>query len=144
MEHIIRAAGRIADSENIVVIGSQAAVLRQFPDSPSELLVLNGADVFPRSDSSRSDLIDGSIGEGSPFQREFGYYAHGVDETTAVLPKGWRDRRILLTGQNTRFMRGWCHEIDDLARAKYAAGRGKDLDCNTALARHTMVNRAVF
>src|ERR1700739_3468548 len=31
----------------------------------------------------------------------------GVDETTAVLPEGWRDRLILLTGENTRFVRGW-------------------------------------
>ena len=73
-----------------------------------------------------SDLIDGTIGEGSPFQREFGYYAHGVDETTAVLPDGWRERLILITGENTRFVRGWCLEVHDLAIAKYAAGREKD------------------
>jgi len=131
LEHIIRAAGAIADSEDIVVIGSQA-VLDQFPDAPKELLVSNEADVFPRSDPNRSNLIDGSIGEGSPFQREFGYYAHGVDETTAVLPKGWRDRLILVTGQNARFIRSWCLEIHDLAIAKYAAGREKDLDFTRA------------
>jgi hypothetical protein len=122
LEHIIRAAGAIADSQDVVVIGSQA-ILGQFPDAPRELLVSNEADVFPRSDPKRSELIDGSIGEGSPFQREFGYYAHGVDETTAVLPEGWRDRLILVTGENTRYIRGWCLEIHDLAIAKYAAGR---------------------
>jgi hypothetical protein len=89
-------------------------------------------------------LIDGSIGEGSPFQREFGYYAHGVDETTAVLPEGWRHRLILVTSENTRYVRGWCLEIHDLAIAKYAAGREKDLDFTRALARHAMVSRAVL
>ena len=37
------------------------------------------AEVFPREHPERSDLIDGTIGEGSPFQQSFGYYAHGVD-----------------------------------------------------------------
>jgi hypothetical protein len=140
LEHIIRAAGAIADTEDLVVIGSQA-VLGQFPDAPEDLLVSTEADVFPRNDPGRSDLIDGSIGEGSPFQREFGYYAHGVDETTAILPAGWRDRLILVAGENTRFVRGWCLEIHDLAIAKYAAGREKDLDFTKVLARHAMVTR---
>src|ERR1017187_2815242 len=82
LEHIIRAAGTIADDNDVVVIGSQA-ILGEFPNAPAELLVSNEADVYPRAHTERSDLIDGTIGEGSPFQREFGYYAHG-DETTAV------------------------------------------------------------
>jgi hypothetical protein len=106
-------------------------------------LVSNEADVFPRQNPGRSELIDATIGEGSPFQRSFGYYAHGVDETTAVLPQGWRDRLILVTGENTRFVQGWCLEIHDLAIAKYAAGREKHLAFTKALARHAMVNREV-
>ena len=143
LEHIIRAAGAIADTQDVVVIGSQA-VLGQFPDAPEELLVSNEADVFPRGDPGLGDLIDGSIGEGSPFQRAFGYYAHGVDETTAVLPQGWRDRLILVAGENTRFVRGWCLEIHDLAIAKYVAGREKDLDFTKALARNAMVTRELL
>lgn len=74
LEHIIRAAGTIADTDDLVVIGSQA-LLGEFPEAPSELLVSNEADVYPRADPGRSDLIDATIGEGSPFQRAFGYYA---------------------------------------------------------------------
>lgn len=143
LEHIIRAAGAIADTQDVVVVGSQA-ILGQFPDAPQELLVSNEADVFPRADPARSDLIDGSIGEGSPFEREFGYYAHGVDETTAILPEGWRDRLVLVTGPNTRMVRGWCLEVHDLAIAKYAAGREKDLDFTRALVRHAMVSHEVL
>jgi hypothetical protein len=54
LEHIIRAAGTIADTDDLVVIGSQA-VLGEFPDAPAELLVSNEADVFPRADPGRSD-----------------------------------------------------------------------------------------
>jgi hypothetical protein len=143
LEHIIRAAGMIADVSDIVVIGSQA-VLGEFPEAPEELRVSNEADVFPRQHPERSELIDATIGEGSPFQRSFGYYAHGVDETTAILPQGWRDRLILVTGENTRSVRGWCLEIHDLAIAKYAAGREKDREFTSALARHAMVRREVL
>jgi len=141
--HIIRAAGTIADVEDLIVIGSQA-VLGAFPDAPPELLVSNEADVFPRAHPDRSDLIDATIGEGSPFQNLFGYYAHGIAETTAVLPEGWRDRLVLISGENTRFIRGWCLEVHDLAIAKYVAGREKDLDFTQALVRHRMVNRATL
>ena len=102
LEHIIRAAGTIADVDDVVVIGSQA-ILGEFPGAPAELLVSNEADVYPRAHAERSDLIDATIGEGSPFQRAFGYFAHGVGETTAILPEGWRARLILVSGENTRF-----------------------------------------
>lgn len=140
LEHIIRAAGTIADVEDLIIIGSQA-VLGEFPDAPAELLVSREADVYPSLYPERSDLIDATIGEGSPFEKSFGYYAHGVAETTAVLPRGWRDRLILVTGENTRFVRGWCLDAHDLAIAKYAAGREKDRDFTRALARHQMVRR---
>ena len=143
LEHVKWAAGAIANTQDFVVIGSQA-ILGQFPNAPAELLVSDEADIFPRSDPAASDLIDGSIGQDSPFQRTFGYYAHGVDETTAVLPEGWRDRLVLVVSDNTKFVRGWCLEVHDLAIAKYVAGREKDLDFTRALVRHGMVSREVL
>lgn len=87
LEHIIRAAAGITGADQFVVIGSQA-VLGQFPHPPAELLVSIEADLFSLRSPHHADLIDGSIGEGSPFHQTFGYYAHGVAEETAVLPAG--------------------------------------------------------
>lgn len=143
LEHIIRAAGTIADVEDLIVVGSQA-VLGQFPDAPPELLISNEAAVFPRTHSERTDLIDSTIGEGSPFAKSFGYYAHGVDTTSSILPAGWQDRLVLVSSENTRFVRGWCLEIHDLAIAKYVAGREKDMDFTRALALHKLVSRDVL
>ncbi|MBI4657930.1 MAG: hypothetical protein HY735_03615 [Verrucomicrobia bacterium] len=92
-EHILRAAAAITDEREIVVVGSQA-VLGQFPDAPTDLLVSIEADVFPHHAPATSILIDGAIGELSTFHQTFGYYAHGVDETTATLPAGWQDRLV--------------------------------------------------
>jgi hypothetical protein len=143
LEHIIRAAGAIADDPDIIIIGSQS-ILGQFPDADPALLVSMEADVYPKNHADRSDLIDGSIGESSPFEREFGYYAHGVDATTAVLPQGWEQRLVLVTGENTRHVRGWCLEAHDLAIAKLVAGRPKDLDFVQTLARRGYVEGAAL
>lgn len=140
LEHIIRAAGTIADDNDVIIIGSQA-VLGEFPDAPQELLVSREADVYPMHYPERGDLIDGTIGEGSPFEASFGYYAHGVAEETAVLPRGWRKRLVVVSNENTRGVRGWCLEVHDLAIAKHAAGRDKDLEFTEALARHRMVRK---
>jgi len=45
-EHLIRAAGSIADDAEIVVIGRQS-ILGQFPNAPLPLLVSAEADLFP-------------------------------------------------------------------------------------------------
>jgi hypothetical protein len=140
LEHVIRASAAIAGVRDIVVIGSQA-ILGEFPNAPPES---READVYPLEHPERGDLIDGTIGEGSPFERTFGYYAHGVDDKTAVLPEGWRGRLIAVAAENTDPGRGWCLEAHDLAIAKYVAGRRKDLDFTRALAIHGMTSREVL
>lgn len=100
--------------------------------------------MYPRDHPELSELVDSTIGEGSPSKRSFGYYVHGIDETTAPLPHGWRDRLILVSGENTRFIRGWCLEVHDLAIAKYVAGREKDLDFTAVLVQHRMITHAVL
>jgi hypothetical protein len=137
LEHLIRAAGSIANDSEIVVIGSQT-ILGQFPDAPSALLVSAEADLFPLHHPELADLIDGSIGEGSHFHELFGYYAQGVGERTAVLPKGWRQRLVRIENANTRGVAGLCLEVHDLAVAKHVAGREKDLEFTRELARHRM------
>jgi len=71
LEHLIRAAGSITSCRDIVVLGSQA-ILAAFPNAPEELLVSMEADVYPLEAPELADLIDGSIGEISPFHNTFG------------------------------------------------------------------------
>jgi hypothetical protein len=143
LEHIIRAATGITGATEFVIIGSQA-VLGQFPHAPDELLVSIEADVFSLRDPADSDLIDGSIGEGSPFHQTFGYYAHGVSLETAVLPTDWRKRLVPVHNQNTGGGTGLCLEIHDLAVSKLVAGREKDLDFVMGLLRHGLVQTSTF
>src|SRR5438876_11294830 len=126
LEHIIRAAGSIADARQIVIIGSQA-ILASFPNAPAELTISQEADAYPLESPEKADLIDGSIGEKSPFHETFGYYAHGVGPETAVLPRNWRSRLVPVRNENTRGVTGLCLSPADLAVSKLAAGRENDL-----------------
>jgi len=126
-----------------VVIGSQA-ILGQFPDAPETLRVSVEADLFPLNYPERSDLIDGSIGELSPFHAAYGYYAQGVSETTATLPPGWRDRLIAVRNRNTRGATGLCLEVHDLLVAKSIAGREKDRRFVHEAIRHHLADKSVL
>jgi hypothetical protein len=137
LEHLIRAASVIADDLEIVVIGSQA-ILGQFPQAPAPMRVSMEADLFPLNYPERSDLIEGSIGELSPFHQTFGYYAEAVGEKTAILPQGWKDRLVVIQNKNTRGARGLCLEVHDLLVAKAIAGREKDLAFLSEAAKHQM------
>jgi hypothetical protein len=137
LEHLIRAAATLADDDEIVVIGSQA-ILGQFPDAPRELLQSMEADLYPRTHPERWELIDGSIGEGSPFHASFGYYAQGVGPETAILPVGWAERAIRVYSPATRGACGHALEVHDLLVSKYAAGRDKDRDFGRAAFQHRL------
>lgn len=140
LEHLIRAAGAIADERDIVVVGSQS-ILGSVPSPPAALVQSMEADVFPLEHPERSELIDGAIGELSAFHEQFGYYAQGVSPHTAVLPRGWQSRLHVLENQNTNGVAGHCLDPHDLALSKYAAGRPKDRAFNRVLIQHGYVRK---
>ncbi len=143
LEHLIRAAAVIVADDEIVVIGSQA-ILGQFPDAPAPMRVSVEADLFPLNHPERADLIEGSIGELSPFHETFGYYAQGVGEETAILPPGWKQRLVIVQNQNTRGSKGLCLEVHDLLIAKAIAGRDKDFAFLDQAAKHQMADLEIL
>jgi hypothetical protein len=138
LEHVLRASGAVAATNELVVVGSQA-ILGAFPDAPADVVSSMEVDLFPLNTPERADLIDGSIGELSPFHETFGYYAHGVSPETAVLPAKWRDRLVRVVNANTGGVIGWCLSPADLAISKLIAGREKDIHFVDALVRHRMI-----
>lgn len=143
LEHLIRAAATIANDDEIVVIGSQA-ILGAYPHAPASLLVSVEADVYPRNAPDRADLIDGSIGELSPFHETYGYYAQGVGPTTAVLPTGWESRLVVVSNANTRGAKGLCLDPHDLVLSKYVPFRDKDERFVVEAIRHRIVQREIL
>jgi hypothetical protein len=74
----------------------------------------------------------------------FGYYAQAVGETTAALPRGWKERLVVVQNENTRGARGLCLEVHDLLVAKTIAGREKDLAFLSDAATHRMADKGVL
>jgi len=129
LEHVIGAAANVVGESEFVVIGSQA-ILGPHPDAPAALLRSMEADIYPLVSPEKADLIDGALGDGSAFHRQFGYYAHGVGPETAKAPSGWEDRLVRVPVAprpgSSGELNALCLEPHDLVLAKCAAGRERD------------------
>ena len=142
LAHIVRAASRIVDAQDMLIIGSQS-ILGAFEEYqlPNIAMLSREADVtfFDDPDDRKSDRVDGAIGEMSDFDQEFGIYAQGVSVSTAVLPDGWRERVIAFENAETEGAIAWClepHEsVEALRESREGpgvrhriAGRGSHID----------------
>ena len=137
VDHVLRAAGRITGEKQFIIIGSQS-LHGKHPDVADDILRSFEVDLIAKRDPSRSEWLN-VIGQDSHFHAQFGYYADPVDESTAVLPKGWKARLVNLPEGETDGVRGLCLDPHDLAIAKYAAGRDKDLVFTRELATRGLV-----
>jgi hypothetical protein len=128
LEHAIRAACDVAEDSEVWVFGSQA-ILGEFPDAPEALRASIEVDMQPKNQPDKADLVDGALGELSPFYESNGFYVHGLLIDSAALPQGWERRAKPVVDEiSTRGKIGWCLEAHDLAANKLAAYREKDRD----------------
>ncbi len=133
-EHVLAAAAEVTGQDELVVVGSQA-ILGSYRQPPVSMLRSLEADIYPLRDPDAADLIDGALGDGSPFHLAYGYYAHGVGPETAKAPRGWQERLIRCAipprVASKRTPVAWCLEAHDLVLSKCAAGRDRDWDYAT-------------
>lgn len=143
LSHVLRAASRVANDPEVIVIGSQA-ILGSFKDTelPIETTRSIEADLAFRNDTDdrKSDLVDGSIGELSRFHQEFGYYPQGVSIATAVVPLGWYDRAVAYGEEASSPSRAICLDPHDLVVSKLVAGRQKDIEFMKALLKADLIS----
>jgi len=146
-EHLIRAAGSLVGDDELLVIGSQA-ILGSFSQDelPAVATLSNEVDIafFDDPLGRKADMVEGTIGERSPFEELHKVYAQGVSVTTAVLPSGWRKRLVPVLNPNTRGVTALCLEVHDLWVSKLAAGRSNDIAYCEALIRDGLVDISVL
>lgn len=140
LDHILRAAGEITGEKQFVVIGSQS-LHGKYPDLADEICRSAEVDLIAKNKPAFTEYLN-AIGVYSKFHESFGYYADPVDETTAVLPKGWKGRLVNLPPGDTAGVTGLCLDPHDLVIAKYVAGREKDLIFNRALIGRGLVTQS--
>src|SRR6266404_2825466 len=139
VDHVLRAAGRITGERQFIIIGSQS-LHGKYPDIADEILTSFEVDLVASKNADRTGWLN-AIGVDSPFHESFGYYADPVDDKTATLPKGWKDRLVNLPPGETEGVKGLCLEPHDLAIAKYAASRQKDLIFTRELAQRGLLSK---
>lgn len=141
-DHAVRAAGAILGENELLVIGSQALHASVSTDLPPEAARSVEADIAALDDphQGKADLIDGAIGEASIFHETHGYYAQGVVQSTALLPRNWQDRLIRYETPGTNGVVAWCLEIHDLWISKALALRPKDIEFCSALVASGLVD----
>jgi len=136
-EHVVAAAAEATGHDVLVVIGSQA-ILASHDDPPEAMLESMEADLYPLHDPDAADLVDGALGDGSPFHVAHGYYAHGVGPETAKPPHGWEDRLVKveieprLGSRRKKPAIALCLEKHDLVLSKCVAGRERDWEYASA------------
>ena len=143
LEHAIRAAGAICGDRELYVVGSQA-ILGSCRDAHPDLLRSMEVDIAPKNRPELESLIEGSIGELSPFHKTFGFHVDGVDMEGIVLPAHWQERVVVVDNANTNGIRGLCLDPADLAVSKLAAGRPKDIDFVRVMLRERLVRPEIL
>jgi hypothetical protein len=134
LEHVLHAAAEVAGDPDPVVIGSQAilgsASEYELPDIVTRSIEVDVAFLHDPGGHKWS-AVDGNIGEMSAFHQTHGYYAQGVETSTATLPNGWWNRLVVVESARTHPARGL--DPHDCVVAKLAAGREKDYEFAAAL-----------
>ncbi len=143
LEHAIRAAGAISGDRELYVVGSQS-ILGAYPNPPPELCRSLEVDIAPRNHPELESVIEGSIGELSPFHTTFGFYVDGVEIDAIALPAGWQDRLVIVDNPGTNGYRGLCLDPGDLAVSKLVAGREKDVEFVEVMLRESMTTRTLL
>ncbi|RMI12709.1 DUF6036 family nucleotidyltransferase [Cellulomonas triticagri] len=147
LAHLLRAASTVADDPDILLVGSQSILGTYDEDDLPEAAVGSiEADVafFGAGAAEKADLVDGAICEGSGFHQMYGYDAQGVEiDGLVALPAGWRDRVVVWRSHLSAPGRAHCLERHDLAVAKLAAFREKDLEFVAALIRARLLDPAL-
>lgn len=126
VEHGLRAAAEVLQTDELVLIGSATAI---FQDGryTARMALSDEIDTYSvdHHEENRDALL--VIGTGSQFNRTHGFYVDGVSPQTARMPSDWRDRASTSALRSDPSIRVVVPELNDVALSKMIAWREKDV-----------------
>ena len=128
--HLLRAIAGVTGETKLALVGS-ATVLLRAKNIPAAMLNTNEIDVFSPNAPDEElfvDLVSGSLGRGSQFDRTFNYFGDGVTSRTAKMPSDWRERAKIVDVPTVQGIEVLVPDLNDIALAKMMAWREKDRD----------------
>ena len=103
LETAVRQIAGYFETEAVVIVGSQS-VLVGWPTAPVLMRTSGEIDAYPANARDwedghnlireASEEIAALFGQGSKFHARYGFYIDGVDDRTATLPPGWKERGL--------------------------------------------------
>lgn len=137
LDRAVRALCEYFNTDTTIIIGSQA-ILVGWPDAPALMRTSVEIDAYPcnareweamHPDAEASEEISVLFGYLSDFHTAHGFYIDGVDETTARLPPGWRERAVSRAVHSYgRMVSAIAPATNDLIVSKLHPLREKDKD----------------
>ena len=125
LELLFSEAKRLTGHDEYVVVGSLAALgLLHGRRVPPRMLMSIDVDCYTRRDPPRIFDLQNSLGEGSPFEQEHGYFLDPVSPNLPTLPSNWEFRLIRIpmkSGVTVFFL-----DPNDTAVSKYARCEARD------------------
>jgi hypothetical protein len=105
-------------------VGTGAVIAAARQPVPAAMMMTQELDLYPdgvADPEPLTDLLDGTIGQGSMFHRTFHYHADGIGPATAIMPLDWRARATEYRGAEAPGVVAPCPDPDDVAIAKLCA-----------------------
>lgn len=138
LEHLVEAVRAVTHCEAVLVAGSAALLLNDpglsAAGEPVELT--RDADLLlSPTDDELAKLVHESLGEGSVFDRRFGYHIDLLrPEVMSTFAPGWQQRTLAMQGARAL-------SATDIAALKLCVGREKDLQTVKRLLQKNLVTR---
>lgn len=120
---LLREAKALSGHSEFVIVGS-LAILGAVSDPPDAMVMSVDVDTYMKADPGRTGDLCEALGQGSPFEDEFGYYLDPVSPNLPSFPQGWQDRLLLVDFGDVR---AFFVAPNDVAVSKYIRGDERDM-----------------
>ena len=107
IERLLVEALRVTKHHDFVIIGS-LSVLGAVERPPDAMTGSIDVDLYPKADPGRASEVASALGFGSPFERQYGYYADAVSPMMLQSPNMCADRRATARGFAQVWRRVFC------------------------------------
>ena len=89
IQHMLEAVATITRCNDVVLVGSGALIATAGQNLPAVLMITDEADIYVRDADDPEDvqqLIEGTLGVGSFFQKTFSYHVDAVAPERSLFP----------------------------------------------------------
>ncbi|GHU30643.1 hypothetical protein AGMMS50256_17880 [Betaproteobacteria bacterium] len=114
---------QVTNHRDFVIIGS-LSVLGVNETPPESMTLSLDVDLYPKNDPGRASEVSRTLGEGSEFEQEHGYYADAVSPMLPSLPNTWEERLVKIDFESG--VTAWFLDPNDAAISKYARSGSRD------------------